>query len=30
MQLNFLDYPHTDGLDLFLSDVLPRFTRAGT
>jgi len=30
MQLNFLDYPRTDGLDLFLSDVLPRFTRAGT
>jgi alkanesulfonate monooxygenase SsuD/methylene tetrahydromethanopterin reductase-like flavin-dependent oxidoreductase (luciferase family) len=30
MQLNFLDYPNTDGLDLFLSAVLPRFTRAGT
>lgn len=30
MQLNFLDYPRTDGLELFLSDVLPRFTRAGT
>jgi len=30
MQLNFLDYPNTDGLELFLSAVLPRFTRAGT
>src|SRR5262245_4598167 len=25
MQLNFLDFPRTDSLDLFLSDVLPRF-----
>jgi alkanesulfonate monooxygenase SsuD/methylene tetrahydromethanopterin reductase-like flavin-dependent oxidoreductase (luciferase family) len=30
MQLNFLDFPRTDSLDLFLADVLPRFTRAGT
>jgi alkanesulfonate monooxygenase SsuD/methylene tetrahydromethanopterin reductase-like flavin-dependent oxidoreductase (luciferase family) len=30
MQLNFLDFPRTDSLDLFLSDVLPRFDRAGT
>ncbi len=30
MQLNFLDFPHTDGLELFLTDVLPRFERAGT
>jgi alkanesulfonate monooxygenase SsuD/methylene tetrahydromethanopterin reductase-like flavin-dependent oxidoreductase (luciferase family) len=30
MQLNFLDYPRTEGLELFLSDVLPRFERAGT
>ena len=30
MQLNFLDYPRTDGLALFLSDVLPHFERAGT
>jgi alkanesulfonate monooxygenase SsuD/methylene tetrahydromethanopterin reductase-like flavin-dependent oxidoreductase (luciferase family) len=29
MQINFLDFPHADGLDLFLSDVLPRFTRIG-
>jgi alkanesulfonate monooxygenase SsuD/methylene tetrahydromethanopterin reductase-like flavin-dependent oxidoreductase (luciferase family) len=28
MQLNFLDYPRTEGLELFLSDVLPRFGRA--
>jgi alkanesulfonate monooxygenase SsuD/methylene tetrahydromethanopterin reductase-like flavin-dependent oxidoreductase (luciferase family) len=27
MQLNFLDYPRTEGLELFLSDVLPRFQR---
>jgi alkanesulfonate monooxygenase SsuD/methylene tetrahydromethanopterin reductase-like flavin-dependent oxidoreductase (luciferase family) len=27
MQLNFLDFPRTDSLDLFLNDVLPRFTR---
>lgn len=25
MQLNFLDFPRTESLDLFLSDVLPRF-----
>jgi alkanesulfonate monooxygenase SsuD/methylene tetrahydromethanopterin reductase-like flavin-dependent oxidoreductase (luciferase family) len=30
MQLNFLDFPRTDSLDLFLTDVLPRFTSAGT
>jgi alkanesulfonate monooxygenase SsuD/methylene tetrahydromethanopterin reductase-like flavin-dependent oxidoreductase (luciferase family) len=30
MQLNFLDFPRTDGIELFLADVLPRFTRAGT
>lgn len=30
MQLNFLDFPRTDGLDLFLTDVLPRFGHAGT
>ena len=30
MQLNFLDFPRTDSLDLFLSDILPRFDRAGT
>ena len=30
MQLNFLDYPRTDSLDLFLADVLPRFNSAGT
>jgi alkanesulfonate monooxygenase SsuD/methylene tetrahydromethanopterin reductase-like flavin-dependent oxidoreductase (luciferase family) len=30
MQLNFLDFPRTDSLGLFLSDVLPRFDRAGT
>jgi alkanesulfonate monooxygenase SsuD/methylene tetrahydromethanopterin reductase-like flavin-dependent oxidoreductase (luciferase family) len=29
MQLNFLDFPRTDSLDLFLNDVLPRFSRAG-
>jgi alkanesulfonate monooxygenase SsuD/methylene tetrahydromethanopterin reductase-like flavin-dependent oxidoreductase (luciferase family) len=27
MQLNFLDFPRTDSLALFLSDVLPRFSR---
>ena len=27
MQLNFLDYPRTEGLELFLADVLPRFDR---
>ncbi len=25
MQLNFLDFPRTDGVDLFLNEVLPRF-----
>ncbi len=30
MQLNFLDFPRPDSLDLFLTEVLPRFTRAGT
>jgi len=25
MQLNFLDFPHTAGVDLFLNEVLPRF-----
>ncbi|MGI9148988.1 MAG: LLM class flavin-dependent oxidoreductase [Chloroflexota bacterium] len=30
LQLNFLDFPRTDSLDLFLSDVLPRFIRGGT
>jgi len=30
MQLNFLDFPRLDSLNLFLSDVLPRFTPAGT
>jgi alkanesulfonate monooxygenase SsuD/methylene tetrahydromethanopterin reductase-like flavin-dependent oxidoreductase (luciferase family) len=30
MQLNFLDFPRTDSLDLFLTEVLPRFSRAGT
>jgi alkanesulfonate monooxygenase SsuD/methylene tetrahydromethanopterin reductase-like flavin-dependent oxidoreductase (luciferase family) len=30
MQLNFLDFPRTDSLELFLAEVLPRFTRAGT
>ncbi len=30
MQLNFLDFPRTDGIELFLTDVLPRFSRAGT
>ena len=28
MQLNFLDFPRTEGLELFLSGVLPRFTGA--
>jgi len=27
MQLNFLDFPRTDSLDVFLNDVLPRFSR---
>ena len=30
MQLNFLDFPRTDGIELFLTDVLPHFARAGT
>ncbi len=30
MQLNFLDFPRADSLELFLSEVLPRFNRAGT
>lgn len=30
MQLNFLDFPRTDSLDLFLSDVFPRFSRLST
>jgi hypothetical protein len=30
MQLNLLDFPRTEGLDLFRAEVLPRFERAGT
>jgi alkanesulfonate monooxygenase SsuD/methylene tetrahydromethanopterin reductase-like flavin-dependent oxidoreductase (luciferase family) len=30
MQLNFLDFPRTDSLELFLSDVFPRFSHVGT
>lgn len=30
MQLNFLDFPRTEGLDLFIDEVLPHFDRAGT
>ena len=30
MQLNFLDFPRTEGIELFLTDVLPHFARAGT
>lgn len=30
MQLNFLDFPRTEGIELFLADVLPRFAHAGT
>ncbi|MGI8689711.1 MAG: LLM class flavin-dependent oxidoreductase [Thermomicrobiales bacterium] len=30
MQLNFLDFPRTEGSELFLAAVLPRFSRAGT
>jgi alkanesulfonate monooxygenase SsuD/methylene tetrahydromethanopterin reductase-like flavin-dependent oxidoreductase (luciferase family) len=30
MQLNFLDFPGTDSLDLFLSDVYPRFSRVNS
>lgn len=29
MQLNFLDYPRTEGIELFLSEVLPRFRHSG-
>jgi alkanesulfonate monooxygenase SsuD/methylene tetrahydromethanopterin reductase-like flavin-dependent oxidoreductase (luciferase family) len=28
MQLNFLDFPRTESLDLFVAEVLPRFDRA--
>ena len=27
MQLNFLDFPRTEGLELFVREVLPRFRR---
>jgi alkanesulfonate monooxygenase SsuD/methylene tetrahydromethanopterin reductase-like flavin-dependent oxidoreductase (luciferase family) len=27
IQLSFIDFPRTEGLDLFLNEVLPRFTR---
>jgi alkanesulfonate monooxygenase SsuD/methylene tetrahydromethanopterin reductase-like flavin-dependent oxidoreductase (luciferase family) len=30
MQLNLLDFPRTESLDLFRTEVLPRFERAGT
>jgi alkanesulfonate monooxygenase SsuD/methylene tetrahydromethanopterin reductase-like flavin-dependent oxidoreductase (luciferase family) len=30
MQLNFLDFPSTASLEIFLEEVLPRFDRAGT
>jgi alkanesulfonate monooxygenase SsuD/methylene tetrahydromethanopterin reductase-like flavin-dependent oxidoreductase (luciferase family) len=30
MQLNFLDFPGTESLDLFIEEVLPHFDRAGT
>ena len=30
MQLNFLDFPRTESLDLFVNEVLPHFDRAGT
>ncbi len=30
MQLNFLDFPRTDSLDLFLSEVFPRFSRVSS
>ena len=30
MQLNLLDVPRTESLELFLDEVLPRFERAGT
>ena len=30
MQINFLDFPRTEGIDLFAAKVLPRFERAGT
>jgi alkanesulfonate monooxygenase SsuD/methylene tetrahydromethanopterin reductase-like flavin-dependent oxidoreductase (luciferase family) len=29
LQLNFLDYPHTHSLELFVAEVLPRFEPAG-
>ena len=29
LQINFLDFPRTESLDLFVSEVLPRFERAG-
>ena len=30
MQINFLDFPRTEGLELFVNEVLPHFERAGT
>ncbi len=30
LQINFLDFPRTESLDLFVDDVLPHFDRAGT
>ena len=30
MQLNFLDFPRVESLELFLAEVLSRFSRAGT
>jgi hypothetical protein len=30
MQLNFLDFPRTESLDLFVEEVLPYVERAGT
>jgi Luciferase-like monooxygenase len=30
MQLNFLDFPRSESLDLFLGEVPPLFDRAGT
>lgn len=29
IQLNFLDFPRTEGLELFVEQILPRFERAG-
>jgi len=29
MQLNLLDFPRLDSLELFLAEVLPHFTRIG-